>query len=394
MLTRRQLLLASAAAPAAAQILKVDPVRMPEIPVAAPAAPGSAPAPMAAAKWKMTFFHDEAESKMVLTDLAAPTESLAFATGVLVGRRGGRPANFGLVTRDGGAKWDFVKLPGVPVSVFGLGAEHLWVVCGRSLYVSRDHGAKWQKLSLPKRMGRVCFVTPQTGFAHGAGKTFYRTMDGGRRWTPVAESEQLKLTDENTVLGAMDFIDGKVGMLAGHSRRLDTEEREFEDWMKPEQALSRRPKPTTTVVLTSLDGGASWGSAVTSAFGDVQRVRLRGKRGAVLMSYGEGFVWPTEVFRSDLATGKSVPLFRRRGQRVTDVALMGETGYLVAVIEPFGQLPGAGLPGRLRMVWSPDGEQWFQMPVDYRAQGPAARMAGDARRHVALSNGMILTLEV
>jgi len=395
MLSRRQILLAAAGLPVVAQQLQVDPTKVPEIPAAPPAPPEELPSPMTGARWKIGFFHDEADTRMLLTDLVAPAPGFALASGMLAGPRRGRPQNFGLISRNGGAKWEFVKLPGPPSSLFALDPDHVWLVSGTRLYVTNDQGTKWRRLSLPKKMVRVTFLTPQTGFAFGAGKTFHRTSDGGQRWTPVPEGKDLKLTDENTFFRVMSFVDGRVGVLAGNSRRPEDEVREFPDWMIPEQALRRRPKPASLAVLTSQDGGATWDSSVASAFGDVERLHLRGSRGAMLMSYGEGFVWPSEVFRTDLTTGKSEPVFRRKSLRVADALLLGDSGFLLAVIEPFGQLPGAGLPGRLCLVYSPDGRRWFQMPVDYRAQGPHALLAAESetRIHAALTNGMILTLE-
>jgi hypothetical protein len=412
MISRRQLLLAAGAAPLIGQErqrpappkpersagnyqLNVDPASMPEIPEAPPRPAAEAPAPFAGAHWKISYFLDEADRNLTITGLVHPAPEFALAVGVLVDTRRGGTQNTAVVTLDGGKSWSHVRLPRPPVSVFALDAAHVWLVGGGRLYFSKDQGGKWTRLRLPRRMAQVCFNTPLTGFAFGGGKTFHRTSDGGQNWTPVAEGAQLKLTDETTVFHAMSFVNERVGLLAGNSRRNQMDEDDYlPAWMTPERALTRRPRPATTVVLSTLDGGATWSNSVTSAFGDIERVRLEGTRGAALFSYGEGFVWPSEVFRTDLSTGKNESLFRRKGVRVTDVSLTGQSGYLLAAIEPFGRLPGAGLPGRLRIICSPDGIEWFQMPVDYRAQGPHALLAGHRESvFVALANGMILRME-
>lgn len=412
MISRRHLLFAAGAAPLTGQErkrpeppkpersssnyqLKVDPASMPEIPESAPRPAAEAPAPFASAQWKISYFLDEVDRNFTITGFVHPAPEFALAVGVLVDTRRGSTQNTGVVTRDGGTSWNQIRLPRPPVSAFALDAAHVWLVGGGRLYFSKDQGGSWTRLRLPRRMAQVCFNTPLTGFAFGAGKTFHRTSDGGQKWTPVAEGAQLPLTDETTLFRSMSFVNERVGLLAGNSRRISMDEDDYlPAWMTPERALTRRPRPATTVVLSTLDGGATWRSSVTSAFGDIERVSLAGTRGAALFQYGEGFVWPSEVFRSDLSTGKNESLFRRKGLRVTDVSLVGQAGYLLAAIEPFGRLPGAGLPGRLRVICSPDGKQWFQMPVDYRAQAPHALLAGHGESmFAALSNGMILRME-
>lgn len=410
MLSRRHLLFAAGAAPLigqqrqqppkpepspGVQQLKVDPALMPEIPEAPPRPAAEAPAPFAGAQWKVSYFFDEADRNLIIAGLIHPSPEFAMAVGVLADARRGSAQNIGVVTRDGGKSWNHVRLPRPPVSVFALDAAHVWLVTSGRLYFSKDQGGSWTRLRLPRRMAQVCFNTPLTGFAFGGGKTFHRTSDGGQNWTAVPESAELKLTDENTLLRSMAFVNERVGLLAGNSRPNRFDEDDYlPAWMTPERALTRRPRPATAVVLSTRDGGTTWTKSVSSAFGDIARMRLEGTRGVALFDYGEGFVWPSEVFRTDLSTGKNESLFRRKGVRVADLSLTGQTGYLLAIIEPFGRLPGAGLPGRLRIICSPDGKQWFQMPVDYRAQGPHALLAGHGDSvFAALSNGMILRME-
>lgn len=375
--------------------LNVDPVTMPEIPAAPPLPAEEAPAPFAGLQWKISYFLDEARRSFAITDFIHPSPGFALAAGQLVNTRRGNTQNAGMLTLDGGKSWSQIRLPREPVSIFALDAAHVWLVSDGRLHFSKDQCVKWTRLRLPRRMTQVYFNTPLLGFAYGGGKTFHRTIDGGQNWTPVAAGTQLPLTDATTMFRAMSFAGQRIGLLAGNSRRDDQDEDDFlPAWMTPERALSRRPRPATAVMLSTLDGGATWVNSVTSAFGDIERVCLEGTRGAALFHYGEGFPWPSEVYRTDLSTGRSEPLFRRKGLRVTDVSLAGQDGYLLAVIEPFGRLPGAGLPGRFRVICSPDGKQWFQMPVDFRAQAPDALLARHGESaFAALSNGMILRME-
>jgi hypothetical protein len=394
MFSRRHFLLTAAALRAAGQEMKSPSSgEIPEIPAAPPQPASAIPAPYKGSEWKIAYFHDESASALTFSGFICPDPGFVMACGVLAGRRGGRPQNIGIVSRDGGLNWSDLKLPGVPTAIHALDAGHIWLVSGNRLYFSGDSGTRWNRLRLPRKTARVCFVTPERGFAYGDGKVFHRTSDGGRRWTPVPESQALSLNDDTTVFRDMVFWQGRVGVLAGNSRRPLIPSEEVPAWIAPERAISRRPIPATTAMMLTQDGGETWRSSVTSAFGDVFSVRLTGSRSIALFDYGEGFIFPTEVFLNSSATGKTEPLFRRKALRVTDLLLEGDSGYMLSLIEPFGRLPAAGIPGRLRIVYSPDGKQWFQMPVDYRAQGADALLASAGGRHfAALSNGMILRL--
>jgi hypothetical protein len=398
MLSRRHFLLSTGAvpvlAPAFQGALQSDDIT--EIPLDPPRPSSELPAPLSGAQWKVSYFHDFADSSLVFSDFVSPSPDFALAAGVIDGNRRGKPKELGLVSRDGGANWNEIKLPGAPALLFALDAAHVWLVSAGRLYFSADQGRKWSSLRLPKYMARVCFTSPLNGFAYGRGKTFYRTTDGGRRWSPVPESQQLNLTDLFTFLRTMQFHDGRIGILAGNSRlpQFDPDDRpDLPAWTTPERALARRPRPATFAMLYTTDGGATWKPSVTSAFGTVLRMKVQADLSAALFDYGEGFVCPSEVYLSDYKTGRNQSLFRRKALRVTDFLFHGAQGYLLSVIEPFGTLPGAGLPGRLRILYSPDGNQWFQTPVDYRAQGQGAFLgaAGD-RCFAVLVNGMILRL--
>jgi hypothetical protein len=398
MLSRRDwlsLALAAPAPPALAQPPK-GPLEAPditEIPLDPPRPSSELPAPLSGAQWKVSYFHDFADSSLVFSDFVSPSPDFALAAGVIDGNRRGKPKELGLVSRDGGATWNEIKLPRAPALLFALDASHVWLASTGRLYFSADQGRKWSRLSFPKQMARVCFTSPLNGFAYGRGKTFYRTTDGGRRWSPVAESQKLRLTDEFTFLRTMQCHDGRIGILAGNSQPPDIDPDERPAWMTPERALARRPRPATFAMLSTTDGGATWKPSVTPAVGTVLRMKVQADLSAALFDYGEGFALPSEVYLSDYKTGKNQSLFRRKALRVTDFLFHGAQGYLLSAIEPFGTLPGAGLPGRLRILYSPDGDQWFQTPVDYRAQGPGAILsaAGD-RCFAVLVNGMILRL--
>lgn len=396
MLSRRDWLSLALAAPVAAPAFQdaLQSTDITQIPLDPPRPSSELPAPLSGAQWKVSYFHDFADSSLVFSDFISPSPDFALAAGVIDGNRRGKPKELGLVSRDGGVTWNEIKLPSAPALLFALDASHIWLASTGRLYFSADQGRKWSGRSLPKQMARVCFTSPLNGFSYGRGKTFYRTTDGGRRWSPVAESQKLNLTDEFTFLRTMQFQDGRISILAGNARPPDLDPDQRPAWMNPERALARRPRPAAVAMLSTTDGGATWKPSVTPAIGTVLRMKVQAGLSATLLDYGEGFVCPSEVYLSDHKTGKNRSLFRRKALRVTDFLFHGAQGYLLSAIEPFGTLPGAGLPGRLRILYSPDGNQWFQTPVDYRAQGQDAFLgaAGD-RCFAALNNGMILRLE-
>ena len=296
MISRRHFFLSAGAVPALAPAFQgaLQSVDIPEIPADALRPAAEVPAPFAGAQWKIKYFHDRADSGLILTDLVAPSPGFVLASGVIEGNRRGKPKDLGIVSRDGGATWNEIKLPRGPATLFALDAGHLWLAATGRLYFSSDQGGKWTRLKLPKRMGRVVFTTPRDGWAYGAGKVFYRTADGGQAMDTVPESQELKLTDEFTVYRTMEFHEGRGGVLV-RTPSPQGADGELPAWIAPERAMARRP-PATTAMFTTLDGGASWKSAVTAAFGDVVRLRLGARRSVALFEYGEGFLFPTEVF--------------------------------------------------------------------------------------------------
>lgn len=390
MISRRRLMTGGFALPALAQFSP----RPNEIPPSAPLPPEKLPPGFRDSAWKISYFHDDDRTSLRLVDIAFAGPSRGFAVGSLY-RDGEQRENRVLTSSDGGRTWTSQEFRDVPYSVFTLDPEHVWIAGRKDLWLAEGGGAKWKKFSLPKDCVRVCFITPEKGWAFGFGKIFWATTDGGRHWQKVPESEQLELTSENTSWSAMEFLNASEGMLAGSSKRPDLDEEYLPDWMLPERAARRRLRPSTTALFTTHDAGTTWKSSVTSVFGQVQRVRLERGRGASLFFYGDGFAWPSEVVGLDPSTGKSTPLFRRSDVRVTDFLLLPGGGYLLSAMDPLGRLSSAGLPGKVRFLYSPDGSRWFYMKVDYRAEAAGITLAavGGGKYVAATDTGMILLLQ-
>lgn len=389
---RRSFLCALAAAPGALAQLPAF-RRLPEIPAGAP--PRDA-GPWAGRRWRVHWLFDEDRRSALLADFCCPSPGRAVAVLRIEGES--RDENAAVVARDGGARWTEVALKDAPLALSGAGEAGLWLLGEKSLWFSAEGGLEWTKKSRPPGRGgrpvyRIHFVDEKRGWAFGAGRTFYRTTDGAATWKPVPESSAIGLKDENTAWTWMAFLDARRGLIAGFSApRRDWGP--WPDWMQPERARQRRLQPTTTIVGETQDGGETWKFSYTSAFGRVVRVRTAQEKGLAISHYGENFEFPGEVYLLDFRTGSSRPLFRRRDAWVHDGALLADGSVLLAAVQPPGELRAAPVPGRLRIFHSPDLEQWFEMRVDYRAEGGRAFLAAPAPDELwaATDSGCILRL--
>ena len=113
-----------------------------------------------------------------------------------------------------------------------------------------------------------------------------------------------------------------------------------------------------------------------------------------MFGYADSFEWPSEVYRLDLATGKSTSVFKQKDRRVTDAALFPDGRAFLAAVEPPGRLRSAPIPGKVRILTSTNLKDWAEMAVDYRAVAQSLVLAGPDADHLwaATDTGMILRL--
>jgi len=148
------------------------------------------------------------------------------------------------------------------------------------------------------------------------------------------------------------------------------------------------------IEMDTRDSGALWKSGTAPLFGSLSSLRLGGSTGLAVFNYVDSFEWPAEVYRIDLATGKSETVFKQKDRLVTDAAIFAEGPAFLAAVEPPGKLRSAPIPGKVRMLASDDLKNWREMPVDYRAVAQSLVLAGPDPDHLwaATDTGMILHL--
>jgi hypothetical protein len=351
--------------------------------------------PYQALRWQIRYQFDELGKRCQLQDFAMPTPQFGLATILIEEEESGSLKSRLLLTHDGGKTWLQQKCDKNPEGTFVLDPMNGWYVASGRIFATRDGGQKWEKFSLPHRaITQVWFATQNSGVAFGLGKVFYRTEDGGRSWSAVPESESLNLQSPQTYLRSMAMLPSGAGMLVGDSTAVPPESAALPDWMTPDRALNRKDLPGTAVLFRTHDGGKTWSGQLSSAFGVIRRVRMGPSRAAIVFQYKESFWWPSELFALDLKTGRSWTVLRRKDLVIHDALLFSDGSMLAAATQPNGRLRNSPVPGKLRVLWSPDAKAWFEMKVDYRAVANSATFAScsNGTLWIATDEGAIVQL--
>jgi hypothetical protein len=242
-------------------------------------------------------------------------------------------------------------------------------------------------------ISRVWFLDEQHGFAAGYQKTALETHDGGKQWTPIEEAAKPTGHPSFTAYTEIAF-DGPWGLIVGASTPPRRDGGNYPPWMDPERASKQRQRPTLTLVLETRDSGVNWRSQTAPVFGIVGALHVAGKMGLDVMEFQDSFEVPSEVYRLDLTTGKSVSVFREKDRHVTDAAVFADGRGFLAAVEPPGRLNSLPIPGKVKMLSSTDLTEWKEVNVDYRAVAGSLVLAGPDADHMwaATDTGMILRL--
>jgi hypothetical protein len=360
-------------------------------------------------KWTLQYFYDEDGKDLRITDLAFPSAIRGIAVGAIIDREGRKPQFTALTTSDGGAHWALAPLKEFPRSVFFLDESTGWLVTSEALWFTTEAGRTWTRLSdqikADRKLAnaphtglilRVWFLDPQHGYAVGLQKSVFETADGGRTWKRVAEAAKPNSNPAFSAYTHIAFSDAKRGVIFGsYTPPGSNSDDELPEWMFPERALARRQQPRLAIELDTRDGGANWRSGTAPLLGSVVSLTLAGDTGLAVFGYADSFEWPGEVYRLDLATGKSESVFKQKERRVSDAAIFAEgRRAFLAAVEPPGRLRSAPIPGKVRILTSTNLKDWVEMAVDYRAVAQSLILAGPDVGHLwaATNTGMILRL--
>ncbi|MFN0168598.1 MAG: WD40/YVTN/BNR-like repeat-containing protein [Bryobacteraceae bacterium] len=314
----------------------------------------------AADRWRLQYFFDHDDASLELVDLAFPAKDRGVAVGILTRKDTAKPVC--LVTGDGGEHWATLEIKGEPHSMFFLNDQLGWLVTNEGLFRTEEAGRSWKKLTGPKGMLRVHFVTENRGFAVGLRKQAWHTDDGGKTWALIPAAGQAKGNPEQVVYGWVTFVSPTTGIIAGWNMPRETSSSLIED---PD--TKGRLAPTLGLTLETHDGGASWSSQAVSMFGRITRVRSGGAEiGIALLEYSKVFPIPSEVSWLNFRTGKSGLLYKDPEMRVTDLGFAAKSTFLAGV-EHGGRLAEVPVPRRVRVLSSEKWDRWEEMTVDYRA---------------------------
>ncbi len=359
-------------------------------------------------RWKLQYFYDEIGTELQIVGLAFPSALRGVAVGAIVDSRGGhKPKPTALVTGDGGAHWTPVPLQDTPRSLFFLDDANGWMIGREGFWFTGDTGRTWTRLcnqlKAGKKLGeeglilRVAFLDPRHGFAVGMQKSVFETKDGGRSWAPVGEAATPSSNPAYSTYTHIAWANDRHGMIVGGYSPPRKDAENEPDWVDPERALQRRQVPTLTIEMETRDGGTKWTSATAPLLGSLISLSLRGTSGLGVFAYADSFMWPSEVFHFDLATGKSSSVFKQKDRRVTDALVFSDKADsdaqgLLAAVEPPGQMASAPVPGKVRILNSANLTDWEEMNVDYRAVAGFVILSGPDPEHVwaATDTGMIL----
>lgn len=363
-----------------------------------------------AQRWTVQYFYDEDRTELAIEDLAFPSSQHGIAAGTIYEQSpfDKKPKYAILTTGDGGEHWSLKPVGEHPRSLFFLDEKTGWMVTDESIWSTGDSGQTWKRTGEQKKPDRkirpipsgglilrVWFLDAHHGFAVGFQKTMLETHDGGHTWTPVEEAGKPSANPAFTAYTRIAFDGPMNGFVMGGSTPPRPEDgNQLPPWLEPERAIKRKQLPNLTLMLQTMDGGATWHTSTAPLFGVVTSVRLAGRDGLVLMAFNESFEWPSEVHHFDLATGMTTLAFHDKNVRVTDSMIFAGPRAFLAGVEPSGQLNSAPIPSKVKMLTSANLTDWSEINVDYKAVARSLILAGPDAGHLwaATDTGMILHL--
>lgn len=354
---------------------------------------------VSAAKWTMSYLHDEDESSLILRAIEFPTEQRGLAIGQMTEKKG--VTGVVLLTTNGGAKWEMIRVKEDPLSLSCIKEEICWFVSVRGVWRSDEGGRAWKKIANLKGPLKVHFASATQGWAAGLAKSAWETSDGGKTWKAIEKAKEISSNPDHAHFSAI-AMHGSFGLIGGNSRapRKD-EDVTFPDWMQPEAAAKRREWPAVMILLETRDGGKTWAHASNSIFGNLSQIRIKpeGTGAAALLEYFNDFEIPGELMWIDFRTGRSTSILRSKEFAPTDHVMAANNQILVAGIQN-AALRALPVPQKVRIVEATVNESsttaiWTSIPVDYRAVAKrvALGLSPNGVGWAVTDAGMILKLD-
>lgn len=342
-------------------------------------------------RWAVQYYHDEDRTELNLTDIQFRSPRRGIALGSL---REGRSADtVALVTSDGGAHWQMVKLKEDPVSLYMLNDTVGWLVTGKGIWRTDESGRTWKKISSEKGLLTVHFTDESRGWAAGIEKRVLSTTDGGKTWTPVAEAASLPGNPLRSVFDVIEFVTPQTGMIVGWNRPQTEWTPRVPGWVDPEKASRRKEMPHLVLSLATEDGGKTWKGSSASLFGQITRMRMGADRiDIALLEFRRSFAFRAEVMMINGQTAQSESVFRQKDRAITDVVRLKDKVLVAAGVEASGTLADSPVASKVHFLQTSNFKDWKEMPVDYRAVAHRVALATDGSGGLwaATDTGMIL----
>jgi hypothetical protein len=297
-----------------------------------------------------------------------------------------------LVTSDGGEHWSYIDLKELPVSLFFLNDSVGWMVTVKGIWQTEESGRTWKKLKGIKGIERVWFQSETHGWAVGYPKAIYETTDGGKEWVKVPAALKPPSPVDQTNYTDISFAGPQIGMIAGNSA--PGLHAEIPSWMDPATERRRFSKRSTTIFLSTRDGGKDWEIVNGTGDGYPTRLHLTGPDGGFALFEFPGSDNPSSLFKLDLKTKVATPVFQEKGRVARDFTILPGGETWMASVELPGKSSQVPIPGKLKMLNSRSMDSWLEIPVDYRAVAtrPVISAADAMHIWVATDTGMILKL--
>ena len=350
---------------------------------------------LAGERWQLQYFYDKNDSTLSFQDLQFPSARRGFALGVISDNRDRKPVL--AITADGGRTWDLWPLKEPGLSLYFLHEQAGWMVSlkGR-LWKTADGGRSWTQASLDNVRAaptRVFFLDESRGWLLCRQEQVYGTQDGGRSWKLLAAA-RIDNTDDERSIYTWAAFSGDLGLVTGWHRLQQAGLRRLPGWMEPE-SIPIGNRPSTSLLLHTLDGGRNWKSHLLPKLGEITRVRISSAGAALmLLRHPDSLLLASEVVAFDLKTLRGGPVYGHRDRWLTDLAFAGPGRVFVVALDQEGRSLVPVIPAKLRVLQSTDAKKWTEMEVDYRAEALSAFLAVPEPAHawLATDTGMILKL--